>query len=121
MMRTPLTWCLALLQLALQAQALAQAVSPPQPPMDWQAERSRIAAERASETSRYENEERHCYARFAVSDCLAANRRFRRAAMDDLRRQELSLDGFERKNKALDQIERIRDKMATQGGRPDGP
>ena len=121
MMRALMPACLALQLLALQAQVLAQAVSPPQPPMDWQAERSRIASEHASETSRYESEERHCYARFAVSDCLAANRRIRRAVMDDLRRQELSLNSFERKNKALDQVERIRDKMATQGGRPDGP
>jgi colicin import membrane protein len=124
MMRALVTLCLALMQLTLhaQAQALAQTdAASPQPSMDAQAERSRIAAERSRETARYESQERQCYARFAVSDCLTTNRLLRRTVMDDLRRQELALDGLERRNKALDQIERIRDKMATQAGQPAAP
>ncbi|MEY4267624.1 MAG: hypothetical protein RIS90_2159 [Pseudomonadota bacterium] len=118
MMRALLFGCLALLQLTALAQTVAAV---PQPPMDVQAERSRIQAERARETARYEQQERACYARFAVNDCLAANRAQRRGVLDDLRRQTLALDSAERKNKALDQVERIRDKTATQDGRPAAP
>lgn len=118
MMRTFLATCLTILQLSALAQS---AVVMPPAPMDPQVERSRIAAERAHETARYEQQERACYARFAVNDCLAANRAQRRAAMDDLRRQTLALDAIERKNKALDQIERIRDKTANQDGQPTAP
>jgi hypothetical protein len=118
MMQALLAGCLALLQLTALAQ-MAAAV--PQPPTDVLAERSRIQSERTRETARYEQQERACYARFAVNDCLAANRAQRRGAMDDLRRQTLALDAIERKNKALDQMERIRDKTATQNGQPAAP
>jgi len=118
MMHALLSGCLALLQLNALAQPVA---AEPRPPMDVQAERSRIQSERARETARYEAQERTCYARFAVNDCLAANRAQRRSVLDDLRRQTLALDAIERKNKALDQIERIRDKTATQDGRPAAP
>lgn len=118
MMRALLLCCLGLLQLSALAQSVG--VVPPAS-LDPQAERSRIAAERGRETARYEQQERACYARFAVNDCLAANRAQRRGVMDDLRRQTLALDAIERKNKALDQIERIRDKTATQDGQPAAP
>ena len=118
MMRALLAGCLGLQLLTALAQAVV--VVPPAA-MDPQVERSRIAAERAREAARHELQERACYARFAVNDCLAANRAQRRGVMDDLRRQTLALDAIERKNKALDQIERIRDKTVTQDGQPAAP
>jgi colicin import membrane protein len=118
MMRALLLGCVALLQLTALAQPV---VAVPQPPIDVQDERSRIQAERSREAARYAQQERACYARFAVNDCLAANRAQRRGVLDDLRRQTLALDSAERKSKALDQIERIRDKTAIQDGRPAAP
>lgn len=82
--------------------------------MDSEGERSRIQAERAREAARYQSEEAACYARFAVSDCLRKARAQRREVLDKLRRQELVLNDAERKRKAQEQLERIKEKSSAQ-------
>lgn len=83
-------------------------------PLDMDGERSRIQADRVRQEARYEAEEAACYARFAVTDCLREVRRRRRESLDDLRSQEVALNDAERKRKALEQIERIKDKSSAQ-------
>lgn len=85
-----------------------------QPPLDIEAERRRIQAERAREEARYQTEEAACYAKFAVTDCIRHVRVYRREALDKLRRQALALNDAERKRKALEQIERIQEKSSAQ-------
>lgn len=85
-----------------------------QPLLDIEAERSRIQAERAREEARYQTEEAACYAKFAVTDCIRHVRVHRREALDELRRQTLALNDAERKRKALEQIERIKEKSSAQ-------
>lgn len=83
-------------------------------PLDVESERSRIQAERAREEARYQAEEAACNARFAVTDCIRQVRVHRREALDKLRRQELVLNDAERKRKALEQIERSKEKSSAQ-------
>ena len=80
--------------------------------LDSAGERHRIQADRAREVVHYGQEEAACYARFAVTDCLGQVRVRRRAALDHLRRQEILLNDAERKRKALEQIERIKEKSS---------
>lgn len=86
----------------------------PSAPTDSEAERSRIQAERAREAVRYQAEEAACYARFAVSDCLHQARVQRRGVLDKLRQQELVLNDAERKRKALEQLDLIKEKSSAQ-------
>lgn len=81
---------------------------------DVEGERYRIQADRAREAARYQTEEAACYARFAVSDCLRKARVQRRQVLDKLRQQELVLNDAERKRKAQEQLERIREKSSAQ-------
>lgn len=71
------------------------------------AERARIAAERGKAEARYQDEERACWARFAVNDCLAEARARRRSALADLRRQEISLNDAERKQRAAQRLRSV--------------
>ncbi len=82
--------------------------------VDSEGERSRIQAERAREEARYQLEESACYARFAVSDCLRKARAQRRQVLDKLRQQELVLNDAERRRKAQEQLERIKEKSSAQ-------
>jgi len=82
--------------------------------VDSEGEHRRIQAERAREDARYQLEESACYARFAVSDCLRKARAQRRQVLDKLRQQELVLNDAERKRKAQEQLERIKEKSSTQ-------
>jgi len=86
---------------------------PPQP-LDIEGERSRIQAERTREESLNVKEEAACYAKFAVTNCLGQVRVRRREALDKLRRQEVALNDAERKQKALEQIERIKENSSAQ-------
>ena len=67
-------------------------------------ERARIAAERGKVEARYLDEERACWGRFAVNACLAEARAKRRSALADLRRQEISLNDAERKQRAAERL-----------------
>lgn len=83
-------------------------------PIDSGAELGRLQAQRAREEARYEKEEAACYARFAVTDCLREVRARRRETLALLRQQEVALNDAQRRQKALEQLERIRDKTSSQ-------
>ncbi|MBU3738750.1 MAG: hypothetical protein FGM55_07335 [Rhodoferax sp.] len=72
----------------------------------------RIAAERVAATAEYERDARNCYQRFAVSDCLARSRDRLRARLDDLKRQEIALRDADRKRRAVEFEQRIREKSS---------
>ena len=63
-------------------------------------ERQHIRAARTAVQSQYASEERACYGRFAVNDCLDKAKKRRNDALADLRRQELVLNEEARKRKA---------------------
>lgn len=77
------------------------------------AERARIAAERSKVEARYQHEERACWGRFAVNDCLAESRAKRRSALADLRRQEISLNDAERKQRAAERLRSLEQRPDT--------
>lgn len=64
------------------------------------AERTRIAHARDAVEAQYKAEEKACYRKFAVNDCLDKARARRRTAMGDLRRQEIGLNDLQRKRNA---------------------
>ena len=103
---------------------LAQAVTgqptsaPGQTPMDIEGERRRIQAQRLQEAERHTLQEAACYARFAVSDCLSANRAQHRRVLDQLKKQESAIHDQERKQKAFEQIQRVRDKATANDSAP---
>ena len=76
------------------------------------AARDRIAAERSSVDALYQREERDCWGRFAVNDCLADARARRRSTLADLRRQEISLNDGERKKRAAERLGSIEQRSA---------
>lgn len=77
------------------------------------AERARIATERSRVEAQYQGEERACWARFAVNDCLADARAKRRSALADLRRQEISLNDAERKQRAAERLRSLEQRPDT--------
>lgn len=83
-------------------------------PLDSEGERRLIQAERGREEAQFERDQAACYARFAVTDCIEKARLRRRAALDQLRRQEIVLNDAERKQKALEQLQRIEEKSSGQ-------
>jgi hypothetical protein len=76
------------------------------------AERARIAHAREKVEAAYKTEEKTCYGKFAVNDCLAKARTRRRGAMSDLRRQEIALNDLERKRKAAQRQGSIEERNA---------
>jgi hypothetical protein len=66
------------------------------------AERARLKSAREKAEAEYKSEEKACYGKFAVNDCLATARAKRREAVSDLRRQEIALNDAERKRKAAE-------------------
>jgi len=73
-----------------------------------------IQEARSAEEARFSDQERACYQRFAVNDCLKQVRLKRRLAFEDLRRQEVILNDLERRKKAVDQLELIQEKSSPQ-------
>lgn len=71
------------------------------------AERERIKAERAAVQATFAQEEKACYARFAVNQCVDRAKSRRNEALADLRRQELSLNESDRKRKAAERLSEI--------------
>lgn len=81
-------------------------------PLDVDAERLRIRAERSQQEATFAQAERNCYRHFAVSDCLYDARRARRSALDELRRQEVVLNDLQRKTQAAQALQRIQDNIS---------
>jgi hypothetical protein len=76
------------------------------------AERARLKQAREKAEAQYGAEEKACYGKFAVNDCLAAARAKRREALSDLRRQEIALNDAERKRKAAERQRSIEERNA---------
>lgn len=85
------------------------------------AERQRIQAERARAESVFAAEEKICWGKFAVNDCIDAAKSRRREALADLRRQEISLNDADRKRKAAERLREIEERKAQQPAPPVQP
>ena len=79
------------------------------------AQRARIAAERAQVEANFKTQEKSCYRKFAVNECLSAARALRREALADLRRQEVSLNDADRKRQGAQRQREIEERSATAG------
>ncbi len=116
-----------LVSLALLGLAAAQAENAP----GAAAERTRLATERAQVQAAFTDQEKACYGKFGVTDCLAAAKARRRQTLADLRRQEIALNDAERKRKAAErqqllderlvaEKERLNKERANQAGQQQG-
>ena len=82
---------------------------------DANADLERIAAQRAAVEKRFEEEQKACRARFAVTDCIQQARRERNAALSDLRRQEIAVNEAERRRKAAEHQKELEERAAERG------
>ena len=76
------------------------------------AQRARIAVERGQAEAAFRTQEKACYGKFAVNDCLNAAKAQRRQALADLRRQEISLNEAQRKRKAVEHLRSIEERSS---------
>lgn len=98
--------------LLLGASCLAQAqVAPGQADAVRQA-RERIATDRARIAEVLAAQERGCYQRFAVNDCLREARRQQREALAVLRREEIALNAEERRRREAERAQRLKAREA---------
>ena len=67
-------------------------------------QRAWIAQTRVRYQVQFDAQERACYQRFAVNDCLHDSRRTEREVMADLRRQEILINDTQRKRRAAWQM-----------------
>lgn len=101
-MRCLLSACIRLFSLALivlTLSPLAQAAT--------SEDKKRIAEARAKADADLAAEEAECTTRFAVTPCLLDAREKHRAIVDPLRRDELTVDERERRQRAADRLERL--------------
>lgn len=84
---------------------------------DEAAERARIGRERAEAQSRFEQRQRECAQRFAVTPCVEEARAEHRQAMIQLRRQEAVLDEAQRKQRAAARLAAIEEKRRAEAER----
>ena len=77
-----------------------------------QAERARLESMRLQITTDLDAEAATCLSRFAVTDCQNAVGVRRRQLLEDVKRQENSLNATERQQKAAEQLLRDREKAA---------
>lgn len=73
-------------------------------------QRQQIAEARAQHILKQQQQERICYTRFAVTDCLRELRSQQRSVLNDLRRQEMILNDMERQAKAVQALQRLEKK-----------
>ncbi|WBY01858.1 hypothetical protein PE066_20820 [Ramlibacter tataouinensis] len=85
-----------------------------QTPADEAAERARIATERSRIEGDFERDQRACYGKFAVNDCLAEARSRRRDALAPLRAQEITLEDAERKRRAAERMKDLDERRDAQ-------
>jgi hypothetical protein len=78
------------------------------------AERARLKQEHQKADAVYLAEEKACYGKFAVNDCIARAKARRREVVSDLRRQEIALNDAERKRKAAERKRELDEKAAQQ-------
>ncbi|WP_048440773.1 hypothetical protein [Caenimonas sp. SL110] len=105
----------AVLALPLGAQPLpAQLPASAQVQGNFAVEKARIARERNAAEALYKVEEKACYQKFAVTDCVNDARDKRRVVMTELHRQEVAVNDVERKRKAAERLQSIAEKSAPQ-------
>jgi colicin import membrane protein len=83
------------------------------------AHRNRIKSERAQAEALFKTQEKSCYQKFAVNDCLDAAKKARRDRLNDLHRQEISLNDGERKRKATERVRANEEQAAAERRRDD--
>jgi colicin import membrane protein len=76
--------------------------------------RARIAADRSQVEARFAAEEKACYGKFAVNDCLSEAQKRRREATADLRRQENILTETQRKRRSAERLRELEQRSAEQ-------
>jgi colicin import membrane protein len=81
---------------------------------DAAAQRARIDRERAAVEAQARAGERECTQRFAVSSCLAGVRAERRAALEQLDRQDVLLADAQRKRRAAERQARVEQRQRAQ-------
>ena len=81
---------------------------------DAAAQRARIAAERVEANAVYDARAAECAQRFVVTACMNDARRQRRDALDRLQRQQVLQGEIERKQRAAQRIDAIRNKVAAE-------
>lgn len=74
--------------------------------------RERIRVQRAAVDAEFAKAQQACLMRFAVTDCERHAKRERRAAMDLLRREELTLNDLDRQANAAAAINRVTDNLS---------
>ncbi|CAN5700365.1 hypothetical protein BH11PSE8_BH11PSE8_25120 [soil metagenome] len=79
--------------------------------IDEPAERARIDSERAAANSGFLERERECRKRFVVTSCVNDARRDQRETLARLRSEEAVLDDAQRKQRAAQRMETIREKL----------
>jgi pyruvate/2-oxoglutarate dehydrogenase complex dihydrolipoamide acyltransferase (E2) component len=82
-----------------------------------EAERADIEQSRREVEARYLAQEKSCYQKFAVSDCLLDIRAKRRVALEGLRKREVALHDVERRRLAEQQFQRTQEKVGEQAAR----
>ncbi len=70
-------------------------------------QRQHIADARAQQVLKQQGQEKICYTKFAVADCLRELRAQHRSVLNDLRRQEMILNDRERQSKAAQALQRL--------------
>ncbi len=103
------TWCLPTFCWA-DAVTSADAVNPA-------TERQRIQAQRSQVQARHALDEAACQRNFSVNDCLALAGAKRNELLGDLRRQELSINATEARQKASDQVSRREENLSAEAQR----
>lgn len=98
--------------LLLGAACLAQAQGGPRDAEAVSQARERIAADRARIAEVLAEQERRCYQRFAVNDCLREARRQQREALAVLRREEIALNAEDRRRREAERVQRLQAREA---------
>lgn len=91
---------------------LASAAVSAQDPGAPAAARERISDSRRLIEADFAVQEKACYQRFAVNDCLLAARNHRREALAALRREEIALNDAERQRKAAERLQSLQERAA---------
>lgn len=85
------------------------------------AERARIVRERNEAQSRFEQQQRECAQRFAVTSCVEEARAEHRQTLLTLRRQEGVLDQIQRQQRAAARLAAIEERQRAEGERAATP
>ena len=73
-------------------------------------ERARVASARSAAESQFTEDERTCWRRFAVNDCIRKARQVRRAIIDRLQQEDLALNAVERNRRTAQRMETLENK-----------